>query len=313
MPDFFDRLPASEPSARTGFAGNRIARWSEHRKDDAVPVALADAQARVILFRADRALLKGADPLFTVAEAGSLGATLAEAVLLGWASGGPRLAAALPETAAVDESRVALTDLRTLAIAGEMDADSLGALAQARSLLAWHGRHGFCANCGNPTRIAIGGYRRDCPNCATEHFPRTDPVVIMLAIHDGAAGARALLGRQPRFAPGMYSCLAGFLEPGETIEAAVRRETHEESGVRVGRVRYHASQPWPFPSSLMIGCHAEALTADIEIDRDELEDCRWFGRDEVKQMLAGAHPEGLKAPFPMAIAHHLIRAWVEAG
>ena len=311
MPSFFDGLPATEPSALTGFAGNRIARWSEHRKDDAVPVALADAQARLLLFRADKALLRGVDPLFTVAEAESLGAALAEAVLLGWSGGGQRLAAALPEAATVDETAIALTDLRTLAIAGELDAESLGALAQGRSLIAWHGRHRYCGNCGHPTRIAIGGYRRDCPNCGTEHFPRTDPVVIMLAIHDGADGERALLGRQRQFMPGMYSCLAGFLEPGETIENAVRRETHEESGVRIGRVRYHASQPWPFPSSLMIGCHAEALTADIDMDAEELEDCRWFSRDEVRAMLAGAHANGLKAPFPLAIAHRLIRAWAE--
>jgi NAD+ diphosphatase len=313
MSRFFDGLPAEEPSMRTGFAGNRIARWSEHRKADAVPVALADAQARLYLFRADKALLRGNDPLFAATEAGALGVPFADAVLLGWTSAGPRIAAALPDSAPVDEALVTLADLRSLAMAGELDAEHLGALAQARSLLAWHGRHGFCGNCGQPTEIAIGGYRRDCPACNTQHFPRTDPVVIMLAIHDGIDGERALLGRQPHFAPGMYSCLAGFLEPGETIEAAVRRETHEESGVRIGRVRYHASQPWPFQSSLMIGCHAEALTADIEMDGEELEACRWFSRDEVRHMLAGAHPDGLKAPFPLAIANLLIRAWAEAG
>ena len=135
--------------------------------------------------------------------------------------------------------------------------------------------------------MRIGGYRRDCPNCGAEHFPRTDPVVIMLAID----GERCLLGRQARFAPGMYSCLAGFVEPGETIEDAVRRETAEEAGITVGRVRYHASQPWPFPSSLMIGCHAEALSRDIVRDDAELEACRWFSRAEVRAMLAG-RPSG---------------------
>jgi NADH pyrophosphatase NudC (nudix superfamily) len=143
-----------------------------------------------------------------------------------------------------------------------------------------------------PTVIANGGYRRDCPNCGGQHFPRTDPVVIMLAIHDGIDGERALLGRQPRFAPGMYSCLAGFIEPGETIEG--RRPPRDARGIRRPHRprRYHASQPWPFPSSLMIGCHAEALTDRHRGDETELEDCRWFSRDEVRAMLAGAHPAG---------------------
>ena len=134
----------------------------------------------------------------------------------------------------------------------------------------------------------------------------------MLAIDASSGGEHALLGRSPRFNPGMYSCLAGFMEPGETIEGAVRRETLEESGVRIGRVRYHASQPWPFPSSLMIGCHAEALSTAIHRDEAELEDCRWFSRQEVRSMLAGNHPEGIATPVKMAIASHLIRAWAYA-
>ena len=154
-----------------------------------------------------------------------------------------------------------------------------------------------------------GGVSRFCAACDAEIFPRVDPVVIMLAID----GERCLLGRQPRFAPGMYSALAGFLEPGETIEEAVRREVKEEAGIQVGRVAYHSSQAWPFPSSLMIGCHAEALSTDVERDAAELEDCRWFEREEVRLMLAGAHPQGLKAPFPMAIAHHLIKAFAESN
>ena len=176
-------------------------------------------------------------------------------------------------------------------------------------LLNWHIRHGFCAVCGTATAMSLGGARRDCPNCGAQHFPRTDPVVIMLAIDAGSGGEQALLGRSPRFNPGMYSCLAGFMEPGETIEDAVRRETAEESGIQVGRVRYHASQPWPFPSSLMIGCYAEALSTAIRRDEQELEDCRWFSREDVRRMLAGNHPEGITAPISMAIASHLIRAW----
>jgi NAD+ diphosphatase len=322
MPRFFDRLPQPEPSTLFGFAGNRISRMSEHRTPDSVAAALSDAAAGVYLFRADKALIKaGGDPLFTVAEALALGASRADAILLGWAAGdarggGPRLAAAIPESQPVDETQITLVDLRSLAISGAVTGEHLGAIAQGRSLVSWHARHGFCANCGTATTISAGGYRRDCPNCGVQHFPRTDPVVIMLAIHSGHSGGagdgeRVLLGRQPQFAPGMYSCLAGFLEPGETIEDAVRRETHEEAGIRIGRVAYHASQPWPFPSSLMIGCHAEAISSEIVRDEAELEDCRWFSRDEVRAILSGTHAEGLKAPLAMAIAHRLIAAWAE--
>ncbi len=142
----------------------------------------------------------------------------------------------------------------------------------------------------------------------SRHFPRTDPVVIMLAIN----GEQCLLGRQARFARGMWSCLAGFVEPGETIEDAVRRETLEEVGIVCGRVSYFASQPWPFPMSLMIGCHAEALTTELKVDHSELEDARWFARDEVAAMMLRRHPDGLTATHPFAIAHHIIRAWLEA-
>jgi NAD+ diphosphatase len=176
-------------------------------------------------------------------------------------------------------------------------------------MLHWHARHRFCANCGAPTAVVQGGWRRDCAACAAEHFPRTDPVVIMLATADD----QCLLGRSRRFVPHMWSCLAGFVEPGETIEQAVRRETQEEAGITCGRVSYFASQPWPFPMSLMIGCHAEALDRDIAIDPNELEDARWFSRDEIAAMLMRRHPDGLTTPPPIAIAHHIIRAWIEAG
>jgi NAD+ diphosphatase len=313
MSSLFDGLPASEPSSRTGFAGNRIDRRSEKRDENAVPTAIADPSARFYLFRGEPALVKtGDDPLFSVHEAVSLGAEPKGAVLLGWTVEGPRLAAALAETAPIDETRVAAVSLRTLAMSGILSGEHLGALAQARSLLNWHNRHGFCAVCGSPTKSAIGGYRRDCPSCRAEHFPRTDPVVIMLAIDASSGGERALLGRSARFAPNMFSCLAGFVEPGETIEDAVRRETFEESGIRIGRVRYHASQPWPFPSSLMIGCHGEAISTTIQRDEAELEDCRWFSREETRALLAGHHPAGVTAPAKMAIANHLIRAWAYA-
>jgi len=305
---FFDGTPFPEPSAAVGYAGNRIDRRSELRTPDSVPTALKDAAARFYLFRGDPPLIKaGQEPLFSLSEAEALGIDREHVVLLGWSAAGPRLAAMAPESVPIDEARMSAVNLRSLAVADELSAEHLGGLAQARSLLNWHGRHRFCSNCGAPTRMALGGYRRDCPGCAVEHFPRTDPVVIMLAID----GDRALLGRSARFQAKSYSCLAGFMEPGETIEDAVRRETHEESGVRIGRVRYFASQPWPFPASLMIGCHGEALSTEITRDETELEDCRWFARDEIRAMLAGTHPEGLVTPVRMAIAHHVIRAWAE--
>ena len=182
-------------------------------------------------------------------------------------------------------------------------------LATAKQMFEWRRRHMHCAACGQPSQVAEAGWKRVCPSCKAEHFPRTDPVVIMLAV----SGERCLLGRQSRFAPGMWSCLAGFVEPGESIEEAARRETLEEAGIECGRVRYFASQPWPFPSSLMIGCHAEAISHDITVDREELEDARWFSRDEAAAMLMRRHPQGLGTPPPVAIAHHIIRAWVEKG
>jgi NAD+ diphosphatase len=234
-----------------------------------------------------------------------------EQAFLGLFRGTPLFASAIePAAAEALKSRddLLVTDLRSIATGGLVAGEYLAPLAEAKAVLAWHGRHRFCANCGAPTQPVNAGWRRDCAVCGTEHFPRTDPVVIMLAIH----GERCLLGRQTRFAKGMWSCLAGFVEPGETIEDAVRRETLEEAGIVCGRVAYFRSQPWPFPMSLMIGCHAEALTTELKIDRSELEDARWFERDEVAAMMLRRHPEGLTATHPVAIAHHIIRAWLEA-
>jgi NAD+ diphosphatase len=156
--------------------------------------------------------------------------------------------------------------------------------------------------------VAAAGWRRECDVCKAQHFPRTDPVVIMLAVD----GDNCLLGRQARFPKSMYSCLAGFLESGETIEDAVRREIFEEAGVKCGAVAYLASQPWPFPASLMIGCIAEATTRELNVDGVELEDARWFSRAEARSMLEARHPAKLLAPHPMAIAHHILKAWVES-
>jgi NAD+ diphosphatase len=182
-------------------------------------------------------------------------------------------------------------------------------LAQARSLILWHKRRTFCSNCGSRLVMRDAGYRRHCENCKMDHFPRTDPVIIMVV----RSRKGILLGRQTIWKPGMYSALAGFMEPGETMEEAARREVFEEAGVRVGTVTYLASQPWPFPSSLMIGLIGEAVSDEIRIDGRELEDARWFTREELADMRNGTHPEGLTFPVRMAIAHHLVLAALKMG
>jgi len=211
----------------------------------------------------------------------------------------------------VDPSRDENTetmDART--VAPMIDTGEAAILAEARSLIDWHARHRFCAQCGTPSVVASGGWVRHCPNCNAHHFPRVDPVVIMLAVR----GERCLLGRGRRRPGARFSCLAGFMEPGETPEEAVRREILEESGVEVGRVRYLASQPWPFPSSLMMGFLAEALTEEITIDPEELADARWFEREEVRAMVERSRSDdpipGLATlPPPLAIGHQIARRW----
>lgn len=303
--------PGSGPQmqAQIAFAGNRIDPQSEKRGDDAAEQALAAPGARLMLMREGRLCLKTGqdafDAYFSPAEAAGLSARMDEAVLLGHTEGGPVLAAPHDHDRESLPEGIKAIDFRSIYIQGLLDAPDLGALAQGAALLAWHETHRYCGRCGGGTTMRAGGYRRSCPRCGREHFPRTDPVVIMLAVR----GERCLLGRSPHFAPGMYSCLAGFIEPGETIERAVRRETLEESGVRIGRVRYCASQPWPFPHSLMIGCIAEAESAAVDPDLSELEDCRWFARDEVMRMLAGTHEAGLTVPPEGAIARYLIAGW----
>ena len=192
-----------------------------------------------------------------------------------------------------------VTDLISLA-------DS-GIVAQARAQVNWHNRHGYCAVCGDPTEMRRGGHMRLCPNCNSQHFPRTDPVVITVV----GDGDNCLLGQSRGRLQAMnrYSALAGFMDQGESIEEAVAREIMEESGIRVKNVRYHSSQPWPFPSTLMIGCHADAATTDIHMDAGEMSDVRWFSREDVTSALAGTN-ENLALPGPIAIAHHLIKAWV---
>jgi NAD+ diphosphatase len=298
-----------------GYTASALDRATELRQDRAAIAALeADAGARAVLLSGELvALRKGAlqhDPTFTLAEVTAL-AGARERVFLGFHAGAPLFAILIDaEGAEALRSRdeLLVTDLRSIATGGLVAAEHLPPLAQGKAATSWHARHRFCAKCGAPTEPTQAGWRRDCPTCGTKHFPRTDPVVIMLAI----AGERCLLGRQPRFAKGQWSCLAGYIEPGETIEEAVRRETFEEAGIKCGRVAYFASQPWPFPMSLMIGCHAEALTTELAVDRAELEDARWFERDEVAAMMLRRHPGGLIVTHPVAIAHHIIRAWLES-
>lgn len=177
--------------------------------------------------------------------------------------------------------------------------------AIARALFAWHDSHGFCSYCGAQSEISFAGWQSTCPDCGRHHFPRTDPVVIMLITN----GNSVLLGRSPGWPDGMYSLLAGFVEPGETIEAAVRREVVEEAGVKVGKVGYLASQPWPFPASLMIGCWGEASSTDIEIDPQEIESACWVSRENMLRAFAGEHPT-IAPPRSGAIAQFLIENWL---
>ena len=189
---------------------------------------------------------------------------------------------------------------------GMLSASDAPLFATALSLARWHSRHRFCANCGNLTEVVRGGWSRRCSSCSAEHFPRVDPVVIMLAEHDG----RLLLGRQYHYPARRYSALAGFLEVGETIEDAVARELREEAGIEVEDVTYVASQPWPFPSSLMVGCVARALSSDLKVDYGELEDERLFTREQVAGALTDATDAAFQAPPPHAIARTLLERWL---
>lgn len=198
-------------------------------------------------------------------------------------------------------------DLRSLAMQGALSPEELSLAGQARALAQWHENARCCGRCGSTLLIKDGGWRRKCWGCGLDWFPRTDPVVIML-ITDGE---RCLLAHEHRYVDKMYSTLAGFLEPGEDIEHAVRREVLEETSIRVGRVVYHSSQPWPFPHSLMLGCVGYALSTEIQIDKNELADARWFSREEARAMLERRHPEGLTAPARHAIANALITTFVE--
>lgn len=283
-----------------GFTGSPLDRADRIRNDiEAYGALLGDWRARILR-------LDGLDPMVG-AEGGLHWHSIAELqgseelILLGLSDGKPHFVALVEVEGGMFRSP---SLWRALSMLPAEDAAIYGT---ARSLIDWHNGHRFCGKCGSPTAMFRAGWGRKCGNCGKEHFPRTDPVVIMLAEHDG----NALIGRQASFPPGNYSALAGFLEPGESIEEAVRREIHEEAGISCGAVRYVTSQPWPFGGSqLMIACVADALDTEITIDLTELEDAMWVSKDEARGALAGAEDRRFNAPPPFAIAHTLLRAWV---
>ena len=255
-----------------------------HGKDGALQLVWSDGAPAVDeLGRLRWEAVEGSPPLF-----------------LGFHRGSPRFSS-LPDG---DAPATAYAHFQLL---GLLDAAEAPTFAAALSLVNWHRRHGHCSVCGRPTEPNRGGWSRICGGCGSEHYPRVDPVVIMLAEHDG----RLLLGRQPQYPPGRYSALAGFVEPGESIEAAVAREIAEEAGIAVRNVRYLTSQPWPFPNSLMIGAWAEALDDSLAIDSNELDDARWFSRDEVVAALRKDSEAAFQAPPRSAIARTLLEHWVD--
>ena len=280
-----------------GFTGAGLDR-ADHLRLDAEQVAgmMANGDARLLQ-------LAGLDPVLDEGGRlawGPLDGT-GDYLFLGLDEGAP-LFAPLVRIETLGER--AWSVFRLLALMSPRDAAIWGA---ARSLNEWHSRHRFCGICGTATESYRAGWGRKCPNCAAEHFPRVDPVVIMLAEHDG----RVLLARQHQYPRGRYSALAGFVEPGESIEEAVARELMEEAGVAVSNVRYVASQPWPFPGSLMIACLASAESDELRLDGHELEDGFWASRAEVLAALAGDSAARFLAPPPFAIANTLLTRWSE--
>ena len=290
--------------AAVAFSGSKLDRSDHIRSDPERLEALKSPQAKLLLLDGLAPMLDDKHQL----RWGKLSDAPADAelVFLGLLRGFGAFAA-VPAEGSTDPAfaRRAIWDAIAL-----MGADDMAIYGGAKSLVDWHARHRFCAQCGAPTRLAKGGWQRNCvnENCSAEHFPRVDPVAIMLVEHEGSL----LLGRQARFPKGSFSALAGFVEPGEGIEEAVAREVLEEAGVRVRDVSYISSQPWPFPSQLMIGCHAHATGTALKIDPRELEDARWWSRAEVAEALEkGRESTSFVPPPPQAIAHEMLKWWIE--
>jgi NAD+ diphosphatase len=296
------------------------------REPEWLDKAFAADNARVLVMREGLPLVEGSGPpsspqavgsylapgrplLWLGPQAGMLSQKYTRLFLGETVKGSPVFAIELPASFSLDSSPIAglgvFEDFRVAA--STMDAFNGGAASTARCLFEWHRRHGFCSNCGTKTIVLEAGWKRKCEDCGTEHFPRVDPVAIMLAVK----GDKCLMGRGKAWRPGFWSCLAGFVEPGETFEQAAAREIFEEAGVRcTGEAQYLFGQPWPFPSSLMIGLILEAETDELKIDPNELDSARWFTRDEAKAMMAGTHPDAF-APMRFAIAHHVLKAWLD--
>ena len=288
------------------FAGNPLDRGEDLRRDEAALRALIEHPDSLFLpFQRLNVAIDTENQLGWLTQHGIQRVAHEQLVFLGTRDGRGHFAVSVTG----ETDHLSFEDCRT--VAGQVTSVETGILAQARSQLDWHRRNGFCAECGSPSRPERGGQIRRCTACGKHIFPRTDPVVIMLII-DEPGGDRCLLGQsQGRMArSSFYSALAGFLDQGEALEEAVRREVREESGVLVGEVRYHSSQPWPFPAQLMIGCHGVASAPDIQINEAEMADVRWFSRDEANQALEGTIDQ-LRVPGPLAIAHHLIRTWAQ--
>ena len=307
-------------------ASTLLDRQSLKRSDQAYLDALiAHSDARFLVLadfkpviRSNEQRTEGSIRWFTRSQLQALGLPVADALFLGVdkQTGAGHFAVAVTEHRARNapggpEQMRPIVDLRTLAMQGVLPPDELSLIGQAKALAHWHEDHRCCGHCGGTTLLKEGGWRRKCWACGKEHFPRTDPVVIMLVVD--RKSDRCLLGHEARYTkdPRMYSTLAGFIEPGEDIGHAVHREVLEEAGIRIGEVRFHSTQPWAFPHSLMIGCIGFAETTEIKIDPTEIEEALWFTRADVKLMLAGKHPKNWWVPGKHAIARSLITAFAD--
>lgn len=286
---------------RIAFTGQPLDRADPIRNDPARLAELRNGDARLLVLDGLAPEVDG-DGRLTWSPLAAAPAD-AELVFLGLL-GERAMFGAVPEKGDKDP---AFTHRKTWNAVAELAPDELVIYGTARSVLDWHARHRFCSQCGQPTQAAKSGWQRNCPACGAQHFPRVDPVAIMLVECEG----QLLLGRSAHYPPRRYSALAGFVEPGESITDAVAREVFEETGVRVRDVRYVASQPWPFPSQLMIGCIGYADSLELVIDENEIEDARWFTRDDVMAAMTSAEDAAFLPPPPQAIAHDLLRWWLE--